>query len=57
MGGEESEWVTGVHHKRLLIGHFREQLHGKAILDPILEDRAITPVGDEFIGVLSDGWV
>ena len=53
--GEQAQRVAAVHDEGLLLGHFAQVAHHEAVLRPVLEDGAIAPVGDEFLGVLGHG--
>ena len=57
MGGEEAEGMAGVHDEGLFVGHLAEVFHREAVLGPVLEDGAVTAVGNQLVGVLGDGGV
>jgi hypothetical protein len=44
--------MTGVHDQGLLFGHLTEVFHGQKVLSPVLENCAITAIGDELIRML-----
>ena len=47
--------MSGIHVKGLLVGHFRQVLHGKQVLCPVLKYGAISAISDQLFRVLSDG--
>ena len=52
MRGEQSERVTGIHHKCLLVGHLAQVFHYKPILRPVLEHGAVSAIGYQFVRML-----
>ena len=46
--------MPGHHHKGLFIIHDREVMHRPPVLHPVLEHRAIPPIGDQFVWILSN---
>ena len=52
MRREQSHRVTTVHHKCLFFCHGGQVLHGEQVLRPVLEDRSVAAIGDEFMRML-----
>ena len=57
VGGEQAHGVPAVHDEGLLLRHFAQIAHHEAVLCPVLEDGAVSAVGDEFLRMLRDGRV
>ena len=49
--GEQAQRVAGVEYQGLVVGHFGEIAHDQPVLNPILEHRAVAPVGNQFVRV------
>ena len=51
MGAEESQRVSGLHYKSLVLGDDLQVLLDKEVLHPVLADLAGLAIGHQFIGV------
>ena len=49
--------MTRIHHECLFIGHLTQIFHHQSVLCPVLEDSAITAVGDQLMRMLCHGLV
>ena len=54
---EQSHRMTTVHHERLLFGHFTQILHHQTILRPVLKNRTVPTIGNQFIRMLCHAWI
>ena len=54
---KKAERMAAVHHKCLIISHLGEVAHGQKVLRPVLKNRAVAAIGDEFVGVFGNFWV
>ena len=52
MRWEETEWVTAIHDKCLLVGHLAQVFHDQPVLGPVLEDGTVATIDDQLVGVL-----
>ena len=57
MGGKQAYGVTGRDHQRLGLVHLLQVLPDQPVLHPVLEHLPRLAVGDELVGVKSDGEV
>ena len=52
MAGEQTQRMTAIHHKRLLVGHLAQVFHHEPILCPVLEDGSVATVDNQLMGML-----
>ena len=57
VAGEKAQRMAGIHHKRLLIGHGGQILHGEPVLSPVLEDGSVSAVDNQLVRVLGHSFV
>ena len=52
MRREQSQRVTGIQHKSLFVGHFRQIFHRQPILRPVLENGTIPAISNQLMRML-----
>ena len=52
MGREKPQRMSRIQNKSLFIRHFREILHGKPVLCPVLEHRTVSSICYKLVGML-----
>ena len=57
VGWEKAQGVARIHDEGLVIPHFTEVFHHQTVLRPILENRTVATIGDEFMRELSNSRV